>query len=360
MAAGEGAMVGPGLSTGADFANYGLGAGAGGLGAGADMLAEGFGGGVDPLTGAPSGAAPWGVNPTPVTAPAPALPDFGSAPSAPSTGFNMLDPSTYPAPGAPTGLNDVLTNTFGQSVSGPGGWDAIINGTAGTTALGDIAAGAGVGAGVGTVATAGAPGLLDQIKNWFTNPSGAPPGAQSALQKILGGDNSSASWLALAAAVAPGALQALGSDKKQAELKAISDQFRTDRSGALARFNSLLAGGPQGYYAGEGAGALQSVLSKINAQAGGIAGSPSAQKFATDWAAGNYTNALTGAGALAFGDSALQANLQSNAANAGQGLYTGLADILGRATTPQDDLSSLLTKLKGMGVNLGAGYNPLG
>lgn len=203
----------------------------------------------------------------------------------------------------------------------------------------------------GSTATyGGSQGLMQQLQSMFTNPSGAPPGTQSVLSKIFQDGGSATDWLKLAGAIVPGALQALGSTQKQAELQKIADQFRTDRSGALARFNSLLAGGPQGFYAGEGAGALQSVLSKINAQSGGIAGSPSAQKLAAEWALGNYGSTLNGAGALAFGDNGLQATLASNAATAGQGLWTGLADAAGRSLTQPTDLASMLAMLKGLNL----------
>lgn len=321
----------------------------------------GVGGGINPLYGASAGLGGTAAG-------AAGSAGLGGA----AGGFNLFDPSTWTNPfstgtnagtgffegGGSLGTEGVggtldytgtdwldLANQFGPdglgtqvnvgdlgnlgplNPTGNAAWDTALQGLTGGG--GDIMSG------------------LSQAATELAKKIG-PQAAKSLLSQAMSGEKSA---LDLLGGIAPGLLAALGSYQQQNALQGIADKARADRAPFLSEAQKWMAGGPEAWAAGPGAGAVKGVLHGLSAKFGNPIGSGTALQLATDSAANNWLNQTSQLANLGLGGNT--AALDTAAVNAGGGMWTGAADAAGRLLTPQDDLASLLKRLQGSGINLG-------
>lgn len=187
-----------------------------------------------------------------------------------------------------------------------------------------------------------------------TGPFGGGAGGTYGLNRLFGGGGQGGGggqqgrggFLDMLGRAAPGLLGAYGSRQQGSVLQGIADRARGDRAPFLAKANEWLAGGPEAYGAGPGAGALRGVLAQLSASGGNPIGSGTALSIASqaglqDWRAG-----VTGMANL--GLSGEDARLQTQAAQGGN-VWPGFADAAASVFTPRSDLEELLRRLGGAG-----------
>ena len=180
-----------------------------------------------------------------------------------------------------------------------------------------------------------------------------PQAAKSLFDKVMSEGLTTDNIGKLVGALGPGALAAFGANQQQGALQDIANKARSDRAPFLDFSKGLLAGGPAGYAKTLGADSETSLAHQLSARFGTPGGSGTAMQLMTDAGVHNWQDAVSKFANL--GLSGNTAALDTQAAQAGGGVYTGLADALGRTMTPQDDLASLFKRLQGFGFNLGTG-----
>jgi len=161
-------------------------------------------------------------------------------------------------------------------------------------------------------------------------------GAGTAMSRILAGTATGADWLSALGTAAPGLIGAYGATQQGESLERIAEQARADRAPFLAKSQEWLAGGPEAYGAGPGAGALRGVLANLSAQGGNPIGSGSALSIASQAGLADWRNAYTGAASIGLGGN--QAQLDTNAAIAGSP-WAGLGKAASDVFAPAKDTS---------------------
>ena len=155
----------------------------------------------------------------------------------------------------------------------------------------------------------------------------------------------------------PGLISAFGSMQQGDTLQRIADRARADRAPFLGKANEWLAGGPEAYAAGPGAGALKGVLAKLSASGGNPIGSGTALSLATEAGLNDWRSGVTGMANLGLGGEATQAQLSTNAANAGN-IFPALGDAAASVFGTKD--SSLAEILKKFGLGANNIFTPVG
>lgn len=271
---------------------------------------------------------------------------WGAAPTAEATGGNMatgdwwdFGPSAEVNPGG-AGTSDWWD--FGSGSGVPTGFEDIPFGTTYPEFIDPDIINK-LGSGVGKI--------IEKV---------GPQVAKSLFSKLMSEGFTSENMGALIGAVGPGLAQEFfasqRADRLSGSLTDIANRARADRSPFLDYARSTLAGGPEAYAAGPGAGALKGVLAKLSAGFGNPIGAPAALGIATDASLNNWGNDWRQAANIGLGGNYSQ--LATNAATAGAGTTgAGYGDVAAGLFTPQSDLASLLKRLQQSGLNLTNGLS---
>lgn len=175
----------------------------------------------------------------------------------------------------------------------------------------------------------------------------ATAATSSAISRIIDGTASTADWASVLGTGAATGLGVYGATQQANSLRDIADQARADRAPFLAKANQYLAGGPEAFAAGDGAGALKGVLAQLAAKNGNPIDSPTSLGIATDAAYRNWLNGATTFGNIGLAGQDSRSNLLASAAGADANGLNAIGYGLGQVTQPQTSLSDLLKRLGG-------------
>ena len=184
--------------------------------------------------------------------------------------------------------------------------------------------------------------------------SGGAAGGATSLANLLGLTGAAGTAVDAFGRAIPGLVGAYASNQQADALRGIYDTARGDRAPFLAKANSLLAGGPEAYGAGDGMGSLNATLRALSAQHGNPISSPTALGIATDAGLRNWQNAVSGFGNLGLAGEDTQARLATNAVGADANVWNSLGASAGNIFSPPSTLEQLLKQMKGAGLGLGS------
>ncbi len=235
------------------------------------------------------------------------------------------------------GLGNATAGTFTPGI----GFTAGAAGAAGYT---PAAGGAGVDAGSYGVPASGAPNAAATA----AASTAADAAKQTALSKILNGTATADDYAKLAGQALPGLISAYGNTQQADVLKGIEDKAQAARQPYLDKSMKWL-NNPQSFYDTVGKSSLDATLRGLSV-GGNPIGDPTKLAIASDVGAKNLLSAVTGFGNLGLAGEDTRAQLQTNAANTGN-IYPNLGAAATSVLNPPDDLTTLLSKLKGYGVN---------
>lgn len=242
------------------------------------------------------------------------------------------------------GLSDLsnlpTSNPLGNSA--PGG--STTTAPTGSDANGNLTDANGTPYGPPSSSTAGG-----TVPDSTTIPSGTSTTAQSVLSRIMDGTATDADWLKLGGTAGSTLASIFNANNAQSQFTDLANQSRADRQPFLDYAKTSLAGGPEAWAAGPGAGALKGILSGLSVK-GNPFGDPGALIRGTAQASDGWMKDYSTAANLGLGGQETRANLAAAGINAGTGTLSSLARGVSDLTNPTPSLSDYLKMFNSPGL----------